>query len=411
MAFVAKTVVTTTRETDDPPEETKESELEPDVLRALVELDNSGEVTWKITRLTGKDGERGFCGSMSSAELSQDAIAEKYGPGKYQIRGIKANGAYFKSNQIEISRSAGQPMQQTELLAALSSRDDPMKFLSLMMQMQQTSQQQMMQVQQASQNQMTQVLTAMIAKPDQKGFPTEALLGAAPAMLVALKEFFVSGKTDPMKQMLDAITITEKLRGKEGDKETGSTWIDLVRDGLQSVPALLTRSSGQASTVAPQSVLPGATSALHTPTAIPETVDTPEAVPAPEGSEMYNFKMLQEFKQKLTWLIEKAKKNGNTELYAEVFLEELPDSITEENVLAVLSRDDWFALLKGLDTRVETYRGWFESLREELFLILQPDGAPDDERTESHTTSTRGTREITTTETVGDSDSESTDAG
>lgn len=393
---------TTTTVVEDVPASEKADVIEEDVLRALVELDSGSDVRWQIIRTSGVEGERGYCGTMATIDLTQENIAEKYGPGKYQVKGIRQNGTYFKSGHIEVSKSAIPPKMDSskDLLNSLqgkNSSDDMFKFMTLMMSMQQEAS-----------KQMTSVLTALISKPSEsKGFPIEALIAASPALLGGLKEFFSTGKTDPMKQMLDAITITEKLRGKGDGNETGATWIDIVRDGLQSVPALLSGRAGQTPAVASATVLPGVKETTTTPIPLAH-VETPEAVASGDpGEEDVNLKLLIEFKGKLSMLIERAKKMRDPQTYAEVFLDELPDGIDTGLIVNLLNSDDWFMRLKGFDSRVEPYEEWFTQFRD--IVLYQLSGEEDDEPIPADRR-TRITPTATAGETSDDTDAEVTDA-
>lgn len=344
---MVKKTVTTTEEVDGT--EGAPETLDDDVIRALTDLEGADEVAWQIHRIS--EPNSGYCGEMSSAELSHRSISLTYGPGLYRVKGIRPDGKYFKSGRIKVSvtmQKAAESSLADTLTAKLSGAGGDSNALLL-----------------AMINSNAQIVSAALTRPpEQKAeIPWAAIVAAIPPSLVALKEFF-QNKADPMKQMMDAINLTEKLRG---EKEGPSSWQDLLRDGVKSIPSVLQSLKGGNGT---------AVSATPQPAQVRVIPETPEAIPSPTASESedMNLRLIHWLRASLEKLITAAMRNGNTELYAELLVEELPGELPESDVLTLLSRSDWFDMLCVFDSRVQPYRGWFEQLREDVFLVLQPDG-------------------------------------
>lgn len=88
----------------------------------------------------------------------------------------------------------------------------------------------------------------------------------------------------------------------------------------------------------------------------------------PGGNNMNLFSLMQHLpwiKEQLARLGPAAARGKDPELYAALFLEELPEGITPETLGALLSREDWFHQLAQLDPRINSSAlyPWFEALR------------------------------------------------
>ncbi len=360
--MAAKTVKVTTEEVRDDESVAVKEELDDDLVRALTELDDGPDISWQVKRVS--EPNPGFCEPrLSTAELSVQRIAELFGPGRYHVRGIRSNGQFFKHSTLTI---ASPPKKDASPIVKDTGTDPSTLFQFMQLQMQQS---------QAAAAQQTAVLTALIGKP-QSEFPWPALLSATPAVLVAAKEFFSKKDNEDasMEKILKLVTIVEKLKGN--DKETGTSWPDIIRDALPTIASTFQRSptngmhprsasATQATPVQAQIAKPTATS-LETPEAVEPTV------------EIMSMNWLRD---KINELIANAAANKNPELRAEVFCDDLPAYIPETLVIELLSSDDWFEKLAGFDSRVTLYPAWFAELRDNILITLQPDGDEHDRHT------------------------------
>ena len=73
------------------PENEPEIPVDVDELRAIAELEGNSDVKWRVERTTNP---MGFCGTLSSAEVSFERIQELWGKGTYRVRGTRANGQF-----------------------------------------------------------------------------------------------------------------------------------------------------------------------------------------------------------------------------------------------------------------------------------------------------------------------------
>lgn len=362
-----KRITTTTEEID--PNEVEENEetekLDDEVVRALTEMEGATDISWQVHRLGSNNP--GYCRPpMSTTELTLENIARRHGPGNYRIKGVRSDGSYFKSATITIAEpyeNAASAVLNAQQAQGTNRDQGLMPLLVAMM----------------SSN--TSVVTAALARPEaSKGeFPWKEMLLAAPALVPLVKDFFTrkDDSNDSMDRLLKQLTIVEKLKGSDDGK--GSTWIDIVRDAMSNVPAVVasvTRSANAAPATSapapatPLARLPSAVGAVDASTSAP--VETPLAVdPAPTVE-------IQFFRDHLMMLVQRAAQNRNPELYAQLLLEELPDTISDELVKQLLTREDWFEQLMLFEERIAPYRGWFDYLRQTVLTLL--DEESDDER-------------------------------
>lgn len=354
-ARAKKKITTTTEEVEDERAEGESEELDGDVVRALVELEGSNEVRWKIYRQSGTDP--GFCAERSTAELSLQSIADDFGPGRYQIVGVKADGAYFRSKRVSIAKSSRKPETSNDLIAALKSGAPDQNILLAMMQSNTT------------------IVAAALSKPDkpEKEFPWKEIIAASPLVLTAMKDFFAKKdeSNEAMDRLLKQLTLVEKLRGD--DKKEGSSWPDIIRDALPALSSMVTRPGAPHSARAgvvpqpPAAVLAAAVLGHEgNVTAEANGLETPEAiVPSPEVMAM-DF-----LKRKFEELLQNAAENKDPELRAALLLDDLPSYISDEWILSMLRHTEWFERMVTFDARIANYRGWFTDLREYLLHSLQ----------------------------------------
>lgn len=361
---MAKKTVTTTVEQDADSIETAVPEkLDDDVLRALTELEGADEITWTVTRLS--EPNSGYCGDMSTVEISKRRIAEAYGPGRYRVQGTRPDGKYFRSAKISIASplkpASGIDDKTAELIDSLKGNKSNDNMLPLLLAMIQNN---------------GQIVAAALAKPETKSeIPWTALLAATPAALVAVKEFFKNDTdSQSMEKLLKQLTILEKLRG---DDSKGSSWQDIIRDGLQTLRGMAPVPGPKLQPVSARAVMAAPDMVLGTQPFPVVFHETPEAIEPTQENLTMDW-----LRKKLDELLQNAAQNKNPELRAELLLDDLPPFIPESLIKSMLMREDWFEQLCSFDSRVLSYHGWFSELRECIVETLSPDGVSNDERSE-----------------------------
>lgn len=169
-----------------------------------------------------------------------------------------------------------------------------------------------------------------------------------------------------------------------GKSQTGSTWVDLIRDlaGSPAAGALVQALSGAALQPSP---LPLPSPTVATPVQVPVNVaPQPNAgnlksVPAPAAGcsspkpspSPDMFQQLQWLRATLGQLLVQAAKGANPRLYAEVMLDNLPPYIDPSGLFERLAKESWWGELQAVDARVAQYEDWFARFRDYVVRALK----------------------------------------
>lgn len=86
----------------------------------------------------------------------------------------------------------------------------------------------------------------------------------------------------------------------------------------------------------------------------------------------------------LPWLREQlgrcasaAQKNRDPQLYAAMFLEELPEKLSLERVVQLVQDPQWLGKLAHFDARIAQQVPWWEAMRSELLTYIQEQLQPE----------------------------------
>jgi hypothetical protein len=171
----------------------------------------------------------------------------------------------------------------------------------------------------------------------------------------------LQGNDSQISKITELKELIEVVSTIGGDKkDTGSTWVDLIRDGVKELgPAMINLIPR--GNPAPVAFGPPANLAPNPPPQIPATVASKT-----EPQDM-NLLLLSWFKEQLNGLIYQASLNKSPELYAEVVLDNMPAGVDPAKLKEYLSRDDWWQLLSSFAPGVQPYPAWFAEAR--TFLI------------------------------------------
>lgn len=387
-AAAAAAVAAQTAEPEDPelPEGTRELTPgeERDLLQALRELDESGDaIAWRVNKVSGPPEERGFIEKISSAQLDLQRFRDMYGPGEYRVMGFWSDGQYVKGGhkQIRISSVAYTPKTPAvapaqpagssvaDLLAILKadkeqSADRMLKWATVL----------------------GPIIAPIVAQMFNRTQLSEVLTG-----LSKLRE--LQPQTEPVEAQFERLLKLKELLGDDRP-QTGSTWVDVVRElagqvkpALEGVMAARMGAAGMMRPgpmmVAPQAPIP--TAALP-PAAAP--AGAPGVAPPAGGGVGANgnaganvgmMQILPWLQGVLSDLVHQAKRDRDPALYAEVVLDNVPEGIDVGQLIAFVERPDWWPQLSQFASGVAPYQGWFTRFREELLELWResrPPGAP-----------------------------------
>ena len=182
-----------------------------------------------------------------------------------------------------------------------------------------------------------------------------------------------SAPAPSMETMLNLV-----LKGIEIGREVSSAATDdggiigVVRDLIKSPileQALRSAVPSTATAIAPTSPV-----ALIDPTT-PVAPIAPRPATQPvqtNGADNMNTKEMW-IRAQLHFLVNKAEKDSDPELYAAYIVDNLP----LDDVIAFIDRPDALEQMISLNPKVGDYRSWFESLRDEIKILLTPEDDSD----------------------------------
>lgn len=337
-------------------------------LDELRELGGDEVIQWTVFKVSsGPGGKGGYCGRFSSGDLSLDMIRDTWGGGKYRIRGTDqarkwVTGASRTVELMDMPKAAGAtpapitPPQDFQGLAAILAAVKPSGDANA---------------------QMMTLLTAIVNRPPPPA-PPQMGIGE---ILALIKEMRPESKgKDSTELLMEGIRLGRDLAG--GGGETGL--MDIAARGLDMI-APIVKAQALAPKAAPRIAAPAP--ALVLPAGAPETVapggprSAAPAVPTAQPKEVDPmFEKLKWLRHQVRILIHQAARGGDPELYAAVLLDNLPDFITEEEMLERMSAPDAITQLAMLEPAVNTHAAWFEEFRQAVLGQFEnDDDSPDGE--------------------------------
>lgn len=341
---------------------------------AIAQLKAGGGVKVDVFRILPTE-RQGFCKGYNVAAFSIDRVAADYGPGTYRVKFKDASELYLKGGTLRFDIAEGvgpppgaQPGSMQEFLAWAKDERDRERL-----EREKTK---------SDWFEWAKLLAPIV------GPKLLDIIGGSRSNLTDmiravkdLKDLQAPGPdlTAQFSQVVNILQGAKELVG-DGGSQTGSTWVDLVRDMLQS-PAVGQLAQG----LLPGVVRPGGSSTARPPTQIPSQITasapTPSApnsvsAPKPGGScatSAGNDSMLEQLnwlKVVLADLLVQAAKGSNPRLYAEVVIDNLPDVIKPRDLLERLSAPNWWSQLTLIEQRVTEHQDWFTRFRDATLKLL-----------------------------------------
>lgn len=338
--------------------EGEETDDDADEIRALSELDSSGDVRWNVFR-TMPAATAGWVGVFSTSELSLERIAQEFGTGRYRVKGSRPNGTIAGTRTVSIAAVPKNLMPVVAPLAAPEKNGGIQDYIALMEAKDKERS--------ASMREWAAILAPIFAPIaanmfGQKG-PTLAELTQSLMNMKALN----GGTESQLSKIEELAKLVEVVQGIGGDGK-GSGWADIVRDGIKTVgdvlPALASRIPGfMPSTAAPMPSLPAPIVSNSAPGSAPTARPLPQPVQSKPVTPM--MQLLGWLKEQCAGLAHQASLNKDPNLYADVVLDNLPD-VDPTMLRNMLGAPDWWATLCQFSPNVQPYPQWFAECREAL---------------------------------------------
>lgn len=367
-----RTLKTTTVETTTAPAEPQDANdeiivapetdsVEEDLIADLLAAGIEEEITYQVRRIAPAD-KAAYCTKYSRGDLSLDRIREDWGAGTYTITAFDAAKRYKKRNTVKIAESlrptlgpTSQTTQLAEMAQILRANVPPAQQQGMDMGAVLTS---IMQSQ-------TSLLTAILSRPVPVPPPPPDPLPMITAIASLLKP--ASSEASGVSMLLKGLQLGKEMSG-------GSDWTDVATRGLDTLAPIvgeLVQARKNAAPTAPaatQRPIPHPSRVAlppgHAPAQPAESAreTSPETQPENEAA-MDTIKKLQWLTRQATVLVVQAEADKNPELYAEVFVDQLPPFFTLAEVREQLDKPDAIDQLGRLHSPVLQYRPWFEKFR------------------------------------------------
>lgn len=354
-----------------------------DALQGLRELQSGDPVRWKVWRIDNSAGDRrlnGFIAEVGTSELRQEYFADKWGGGKYRVRGTFSNGKFAGGKTIDIAgdvkpsgNAASAPMN-----AAMGSGFDMQAWMAFQ------AQQDAKREERARQDRKEFLALALPIA----GQIAAALIGrAAPAqpdlagLITALRPTVAPpDPMDSMRKMAETMAVLQKLNGGGDGDSISSIATALAPYAAPVLGALAARPSpapvrfrrplpgsqpSRPAQVIEQPVVPPP-SPVPTPTHTGVDLNAPSTAFTPEQQSMF-----AQVKPQVDSLVQMARENADPVEAANVFFElvMLNEQTTDAayNQIADLIMDSGaLNKLAVLNTGVREYAPFFQAFQRRL---------------------------------------------
>lgn len=376
----------------------EEDRVAIDILQGLREVKTTEPVYWTIERLEG-EGQIGLLVKWPTVLLKWERIRDEFGPGTYRVEGRTNRGSYVRRATLTIASDAPRkpkdPMQAhaqsfniTEYIAQQEARDRQRKLDDeARIEREEKREREREEREEKRRNDRqtliiaalpaaAQVFSAMFGNRMDPLTLAAALRPPPPpdplAMIAALKQLAPEQREQPgtLETALKIVDVVAEKGGLSGNGQTG--FMDILKElvhvaGPTVGPLIQTAvERAQANAQAQQgqvSVREVAGSGGVNRSALPS------APPAPSTGDPAMLELLPHvgwLKEQLSRCVGAAAKQRDAQLYAAMFLEELPDGLTPEKVFELLSAPDWYAKLCAFDGRVAQQGPWWASMRQAI---------------------------------------------
>jgi hypothetical protein len=368
-----------------------------ELFRAMEEARSTQGSEVILTRTMPAD-RAGFCDKIPVAEFDLAGVKSKYGPGTYRIRfrgpsGFIKGGATIKVAPIPESKAAA-PGDFTAMLELMDRRQAESRaqfndWIKLLIPI------------------VGGIVTAWIARPvpqtgpDIAGLVTALKPAPGPtltdltAMMANMKSLTSAPESGTMIDTVFKAFEFAKEMGTGGGEGKGETnWLDILKEVIQAAPGAIRpmlearmaqMQAGRQPAQAPQAIpavssaAPPVTSADSVSVSISPTMEnsrsTMETSPPATGENNF-MKTLWEpvAKQHLAKVAGWAEKDRDPQVYAEVFVDELPDLsayFTPAQILEHLQNSVWFEKVCELEPRLKNHSKFCNDIRLAVIDIVE----------------------------------------
>ena len=328
-------------------EPSREEVAEMDAIDYLLSLGGDDGVRYRVDKLPAKAGDReAFCNNYSRDSLTLDAIRDMFGGGTYKITAYAAGSRYAGQRRVTIadlpkSPTAPAGTMSQDLAAILQAAKGDNSSLALVMKMMESQ---------------SAMIAGLLSRPVPQAPPGPSFMEMLAFMKEMNRESPKSNEGSAVELLLKGIELGKEFTGGGEDSMMG-----LAGKGIEMLKPLIERGA--------QNPAPAASPA---PAQLPAArLQTPQAPQPAEGDPM--LRQLNWLRQQSVLLCHQASRGRDPALYAEVMLDNLPDFITEQDLLARLKEPNAIAQLAQVNADVLKFQPWFEEFRKAILAMFEGD--------------------------------------
>ncbi len=323
---------------------------EMDAIEYLLSLGGDDGVRFRVDKLPSKPGEReAFCMNYGRDSLTLDAIRDTFGGGTYKITAYGQGSKYAGQRRVTIAdlpRSAQAPAAQSQsqdLAAILQAAKGDNSSLALVMKMMESQ---------------SQMIAALLTRPPPAMPPQPTMMELIAMMREMNRESPKANEGSAVELLLKGIELGKEFTGSGEESMMG-----LAGKGIEILRPLIERQA-QAPAANPRPALP------------PQSAPATGPAATPQGDDAM-LRQLNWLRQQTVVLCAQAARQKNPELYAELLLDNLPDFINPQDLLARVSDPGAVAQLAQVNADVAKYPAWFEEFRKSLVELLNEYLSPE----------------------------------
>lgn len=322
-------------------------------------------VRWNVYCIFPRD-KAGHCATWESGtEISLDRIAREFGAGEYKVRAFGSDGRVIGGKNVKISSNTQYEREKAKALLPQVAKPEMsmMEIIALM----DRSQSNMLQIMMANQKAQSDLLMALLMKPQ----PLPASNGLdAPAvinMMASMKGMLSSGDGGGVDTLLKGLELGRSL---DGPADGGTDFMSLAAKGLDVVGSALKHKNENPRPPPPMrkvAIKQQPKAQIEKPEQTQPTaakVESEVKAEIPQTAEQTTmFKQLQWLKLQVNALLVQAKRDSDPALYAAVFLDNLPDFVSEEEIEERFKGADALTQLALVNSQVSQHSQWFDQFR------------------------------------------------
>jgi hypothetical protein len=334
---------------------------EDDALAALAEMGAGSGARYEVRR-TSPGEFAGYVATYGHDELSLERLQEEWGGGKFTIRVRGEKGNFLGSANIQI---AGRPKHKTDApptlgAAPVASNNQDALIAAIMGSTK------------GQIEMLTTLVKSLIERPAAPPVPVSDPLDIIEKLGPLLRPAPATDAGEAIKLFMQGLTLGKELNGSGGDGE-GPGMMGMFSKGLDTIKTLAAQQQQpqqQAPRVAVRRPAPAPAPQVTGPAAGSVEAEAPqEADPVAQK--------IQWLAQQTGYLVQLASRGKDPELYAELFLDNLPAFITNAEVFERMQSPEAISDLAMLNPNVQRFAPWFEEFRQAVVELLTDDAEPD----------------------------------